>query len=124
MGRCVLPSKKNTSSRTRSASANAASTSPNCSDTALWTFGPSPYSWMRTSGWASASSIDISERSGSYVTSISSHARSAVSSSTAATAATASPTMRTLSTQSASSSWETGRMPNFTGGRSRPVMTA
>ena len=67
MGRCVLPSKKNTSSRTRSASANAASTSPNCSDTALWTFGPSPYSWMRTSGWASASSIDISERSGSYV---------------------------------------------------------
>ena len=70
------------------------------------------------------SSMDMSGLSGSYSTSISRAARSAVSSSTAATAATASPTMRTLSTQSASSSWETGRMPNFTRGRSCPVMTA
>ena len=31
---------------------------------------------------------------------------------------------RTLSTHSASSSWETGRIPNFTRGRSCPVMTA
>ncbi len=60
----------------------------------------------------------------SYSTSINSVARSAVSSSTAATAATASPTIRTFSTQSASSSWDTGRMPNFTRGRSWPVMTA
>src|SRR6266850_137027 len=52
------------------------------------------------------------------------HARSAVSSSTAATAPTASPTIRTLSVQSASSSCDTGRMPNFTRGRSAPVMTA
>ena len=52
------------------------------------------------------------------------HARSAVSSSTAATAATASPTIRTFSVQSASSSCDTGRIPNFTRGRSAPVMTA
>ena len=45
--------------------AKAASTSPNWSDTALCTFGPSPYSWMRTSGWASASSIDMSAGRGS-----------------------------------------------------------
>ena len=97
---------------------------PNCSDTALCTFGRSPYSWMRTSGWASESSMDMRGRSGSYSTSISRVARSAVSSSTAATAATASPTIRTFSTQSASSSCDTGRMPNFTRGRSSPVITA
>src|SRR5207253_9099446 len=57
------------------------------------------------------------------LTSISSVARSAVSSSTAATAATASPTIRTFSVQSASSSWETGRVPNLTRGSSRPVRT-
>ncbi len=90
----------------------------------MWTLGPSPYSWMRTSGWASASSMDMRAGSGSYSTSISPQARSAVSSSTAATAATGSPTSRTFSVQSASSSWETGRMPNFTRGRSWPVMTA
>ena len=90
----------------------------------MWTLGPSPYSWMRTSGWASDSWIDISAGSGSYSTSMSRQAASAVSSSTAATAATASPTMRTFSVHSASSSWETGRMPNFTRGRSWPVMTA
>ncbi len=124
IGRWVLPSKKKTSSRTRWAEANAASTSPNWSATALCTLGRSPYSWIRTSGWASESSMDMSGRSGSYSTSISSVARSAVSSSTAATAATASPTIRTFSTQSASSSWDTGRIPNFTRGRSWPVMTA
>ena len=123
-GRCVLPSKKNTSSRTRSDPAKAASTSPNCRATALWTFGPSPYSWMRTSGCVSASSMDMRARSGAYSTSMSSVARSAVSSSTAATAATASPTIRTLSVQRASSSCDTGRMPNFTRGRSWPVITA
>ena len=124
MGRWVLPSKKNTSSRTRCEPLNAASTSPNWSATALWMLGPSPYSWMRTSGLASDSWIDMRGLSGSYSTSMSRAARSAVSSSTAATAATASPTILTLSTQSASSSWETGRMPNFTRGRSCPVITA
>ncbi len=68
--------------------------------------------------------MDMRGRSGSYSTSIRSVARSAVSSSAAATAATASPTILTFSTQSASSSWDTGRMPNFTRGRSWPVMTA
>ena len=37
IGRCVLPSKKNTSSKTWSAPAIASSTSPNCSATVLWT---------------------------------------------------------------------------------------
>ena len=68
--------------------------------------------------------MDISAGSGAYSTSMRRQAASAVSSSTAATAATASPTMRTLSVQSASSSCETGRMPNFTGGSSWPVITA
>ena len=118
IGRCVLPSKKKTSSRTRSASANAASTSPNWSEHGLVHVGPV------------AVLVDATSRGGQRV--LDGHerreaarsrprsarvARSAVSSSTAATAATASPTIRTLSTQSASSSWETGRMPNFTRGR-------
>ena len=68
--------------------------------------------------------MDISESSGSYSTSIIRAAASAVSSSTAATAATGSPTKRTFSTQSGSSSWLTGMIPNRTGGKSRPVMTA
>src|SRR5947208_15541482 len=52
--------------------------SPNWSETFLWTLGPSPYSWMRTSGWARDSSIDMSAGKGSYSTSIRRQARSAV----------------------------------------------
>ena len=115
MGRCVLPSKKNVSSRTWSASAKPASTSPKSNETSLCTFPCGPYSWMRESGRASASSIDISAGSTSYSTSISFSAASAVSSSSAATAATGSPTKRTLSGASACSSWLTGRMPNGIG---------
>lgn len=72
----------------------------------------------------SAASIVMSGGSASYSTSIRRIARSAVSSSTAAAAATGSPTYRTFSRHSGSSSWLVGMMPNFTGGKSRPVMTA
>ena len=124
IGRWVFPSKKNTSSRTRSASRNPSSTSPNSSDTSLWMLWPSPYSWIREVPSRSAASIDMSESSGSYSTSISRAAVSAVSSSTAATAATGSPTKRTFSTQSGSSSWVTGMIPKRTGRKSWPVITA
>src|SRR5438477_349991 len=70
-----------------------------------------------------ASGIDMKAGSVLTWTSISSRASSAIHSSVAATAAIGSPTYRTFSRASASSSWLTGRMPNFTG-RSSPVMTA
>src|SRR6266851_2574899 len=85
-------------------------------------FPSSPYSWIRGSGVARASSGSEIVVRISYSTSIKSSASKAVSSSRAMTAATGSPTCRTRSTHRACSSWLTGRIP-YCIGTSFPVST-
>src|SRR2546421_239516 len=89
IGRCVLPSKKTTSSRTCAAAPMASSVSPNSSATALCTFDAP---WIGSPSPVTACSIDITWGSSANCTSISSSASSAIHSSVAATAAIGSPT--------------------------------